>query len=78
MSDEAFSVGEDKILARAAACTPVPAASTSRSPASSRLSMSFAFMFQLMTILLASCLAFGSVDAFQYVFGTSVVCLFSW
>ncbi len=40
--------------------------------------MSLAFMFQVMMILLASCLAFGSVDAFQYVFGTSAVCLLSW
>ena len=40
--------------------------------------MSFAFMFRLMTILLASCLAFGSVAAFQYGFGTRVSCLFSW
>ena len=64
-SEDALSDGEERILARAAACTPVPAASTSRSPASSRLSMSLAFMFQVMVILLASCLAFGSVDAFQ-------------
>ena len=77
-SDVAFSVGEDRILARAAAWTPVPAASTWRSPASSRLSMSFAFMFIVMVILLASCLAFGSVDAFQFGFGTRVSCLFSW
>ena len=77
MSEEAFSVGEDKIFARAAACTPVPAASTSRSPASSRLSRSFAFTFQLITTLLGSWLAFGSVDAFQNVFGTIVSVLFS-
>ena len=73
-----MSVGEDKILARAAACTPVPAASTSRSPAISRLSRSFAFMFRSTMILLGSWWAFGSVDAFQNVFGTMVSCLFSW
>src|ERR1700749_828601 len=78
LSDEAFSDGVDRILARAAAWTPVPAASTLRSPASSRLSMSFAFMFMVMVILLTSCLAFGSVDCFQNVFGTSVTSLFSW
>ena len=40
--------------------------------------MSAGFMFQLMTILLASCLALGSVDALQNGFGTIVSCLFSW
>ena len=77
-SDWALSEGVDRILDRAAAWTPVPAASTWRSPASSRLSMSFAFMFIVIVILLASWLAFGSVDAFQYGFGTSMSCLFSW
>ena len=77
-SAEAFSDGVDRSLARPAAWTPVPAASTWRSPANSRLSMSFALTFIVSTILLASCLAFGSVDGFQFGFGTRVSCLFSW
>ncbi len=77
-SADAFSVGEDRIFARAAACTPEPAMSTSRSPASSRLSTSLAFMFMVTVILLASCLENGSVAGFQNVFGTRVSDLLSW
>src|SRR6516164_2832869 len=77
-SEEAFRLDEDRIFARAAACTPVPAASTLRSPARSRLSMSLALMFIVRVILLTSCLALGSVAGFHSVFGTSVSCLFSW
>ncbi len=40
--------------------------------------MSLAFMFMVIVILPTSCLATGSVAAFQNVFGTSVSCLFSW
>ena len=40
--------------------------------------MSLAFMLKVAVILLGSCLACGSVDAFQNVLGTSVSCLFSW
>ena len=78
LSALAFSVGLDRILAWAAAATPVPCASTSRSPASSRLSMSAWFTFRLTMILAGSWLAFGSVAGFQSGFGTSVSCLLSW
>ena len=76
-SELAFSVCEDKIRVRAAACTPLPLWSIWMSPASSRLSMSLSFIFMVMVILLTSCLAFGSVAAFQCGLGTSVSCLFS-
>src|SRR5215469_7079422 len=73
-----FSDEVDRIRARAAACTPLPAWSIWMSPASSRLSMSFAFTFRFTMILLASCLTCGSHDGFHCGFGTSVYCLFSW
>ena len=68
----------ERILARAAACTPVPAKSTWASPASSRLSTSFGFMFMFTTILLASWVAVGSCAAFHCGFGTRTAVLFSW
>jgi hypothetical protein len=68
----------DKILARAAACTPVPAKSTWASPASSRLSTSFGFMFMFTTILAGSWETVGNIDAFHCGFGTSTAVLFSW
>src|SRR5215469_11735419 len=77
-SELAFSVDDDRILARAAACTPLPAWSTWMSPASSRLSMSGALTLRFTMILLASCLTCGLVAGFQFGFGTSVYCLLSW
>ena len=78
LSAFALSEGLDKILARAAAWTPVPAWSTWMSPASSRLSMSLALTFRLTMILLGSCLTWGSQDGFHCGLGTSVYCLLSW
>src|SRR5215475_10658151 len=77
-SELALSVGFDRILARPAAWTPLPAWSTEMSPASSRLSMSLAFTLRLTTTLLASCLTCGSQEGFHCGLGTSVYCLLSW
>jgi hypothetical protein len=77
-SELALSEGVDRILARAAACTPLPAWSIWMSPASSRLSMSLAFTLRFTMILLASWLTCGFQDGFHCGLGTSVYCLFSW
>src|SRR5215470_16661236 len=77
-SEDALSDGLDRILARAADCTPVPAWSIWMPPAIRRLSMSLALAFRLTTILLASCLTCGSRAGFQFGFFTSVNCLLSW
>jgi hypothetical protein len=77
LSEDAFSVGLLRILARAADCTPVPAMSIWMSPASSRLSMSLAFGLMLRMILLANWCTAGSMAGFQFGFGTSTNCLLS-
>ena len=73
-----LSEGVDRIRARAAAWTPLPAWSTWMSPASSRLSMSLALTLRSTMILLACCVTWGSQDGFHCGLGTSVYCLLSW
>ena len=72
-----ISDGLDRIFARAAACTPEPAASTSRSPASSRLSMSSAFTFMVSVILATFCSASVSMLGTQFGLSTRTASLFS-
>src|SRR5262244_1169325 len=78
LSEFALSDGLERIFARAAAWTPVPAWSTWMSPAISRLSMSLAFTLRLTMTLLGSCLTCGFQEGFHCGLGTSVYCLLSW